>query len=42
METESQLQLLKEAGCDIVQGFLFFRPLPVEEFEKKLAAQVSV
>ena len=42
VETESQLQLLKEAGCDIVQGFLFFRPLPVEEFEKKLAAQVSV
>ena len=42
VETESQLQLLKEAGCDIVQGFLFFRPLPVEEFEKKLAAQGSV
>lgn len=42
VETESQLQLLKEAGCDIVQDFLFFRPLPVEEFEKKLAAQGSV
>ena len=42
VETESQLQLLKEAGCDIVQGFLFFRPLPVDEFEKKLAAQGSV
>ena len=42
VETESQLQLLKEAGCDIVQGFLFFRPLSVEEFEKKLAAQGSV
>ena len=42
VETENQLQLLKEAGCDIVQGFLFFRPLPVEEFEKKLAAQGSV
>ena len=42
VETESQLQLLKEAGCDIVQGFLFFRPLPVEEFEKKLEAQGSV
>ena len=42
VETESQLQLLKEAGCDIVQGFLFFRPLPVEEFEKKLAAQGSL
>lgn len=42
VETESQLQLLKEAGCDIVQGFLFFRPLSVEEFENKLTAQGSV
>ena len=31
VETESQLSLLKEQQCDIVQGFLFARPLPAEE-----------
>ena len=30
------LKLLKEYGCRYVQGFYFDRPLPVEEFEKRL------
>lgn len=33
VETESQLTLLKNAGCDFVQGYYFSRPLPPEEFE---------
>ena len=33
VEKESQLALLKEAGCDLVQGFYFSKPLPPEEFE---------
>ena len=33
VETESQLTLLKNAGCDFVQGYCFSRPLPPEEFE---------
>ncbi len=33
VETDEQLKFLKEIGCDMVQGFLFSRPLPVEEFE---------
>ncbi|MBO4385094.1 MAG: EAL domain-containing protein [Clostridia bacterium] len=36
VETEIQLKLLKEAGCDIVQGYYFSRPLPAAEFEKTI------
>jgi len=31
VETEAQLRVLEELGCTEVQGFLFSRPLPVEE-----------
>lgn len=33
VETEAQLKLLKEMGCELVQGFYFSRPLPAAEFE---------
>lgn len=33
VETEEQLNLLRELGCPLVQGFYFSRPLPAEEFE---------
>lgn len=36
VETESQVQILKENGCRIAQGFHFDKPLPVEEFENRL------
>ena len=36
VETESQLQLLKTARCELVQGYYFSRPLPAEEFERSL------
>ena len=36
VEEENQLKLLKNAGCDLVQGYYFSRPLPVEEFERKI------
>ncbi len=36
VETENQLRLLKNAGCDIVQGFYFSKPLPADEFEQKI------
>ena len=32
VETQEQLELLRKQGCDIVQGFLFSRPLSAEEF----------
>ena len=34
VETENQMLMLKNAGCDLIQGYYFSRPLPPEEFEK--------
>lgn len=34
VETEDEYKLLKEAGCDIIQGYYFSKPLPPEEFGK--------
>ncbi|TGV98978.1 EAL domain-containing protein, partial [Mesorhizobium sp. M2D.F.Ca.ET.145.01.1.1] len=30
VETESQATLLRAAGCEVVQGYLFGRPAPLE------------
>ena len=42
VETESQMQMLKEADCDLVQGYYFSRPLPPEEFEKLILREIEV
>lgn len=34
VETISQLDFLKQIGCDMVQGYLFSKPMPVKDFEK--------
>jgi EAL domain-containing protein (putative c-di-GMP-specific phosphodiesterase class I) len=31
VETQEQLDILREKGCDIAQGFFFSRPLPAQE-----------
>ncbi len=36
VETTEELGLLQELKCDVVQGFLFDQPLPMDEFEKRL------
>lgn len=36
VETQHQLDLLREMDCDVVQGFYFDRPLRVEDFEKRM------
>ncbi|SEM18943.1 PAS domain S-box-containing protein/diguanylate cyclase (GGDEF) domain-containing protein [Mesobacillus persicus] len=36
VEYEEQLTLLRHLECDEIQGYLFSRPKPVEEFEKML------
>ena len=33
VETEEQLRILKEMGCDIIQGYYFSKPVPPDEFE---------
>ena len=35
VETENQLRLLRNAGCDLVQGYYFSPPLCAAEFEEK-------
>ena len=36
IETEEQRNLLLELGCEFGQGILFARPMPAEEFERRL------
>ncbi len=33
VETQAQLQFLRECGCDMVQGYLISKPLPFHELE---------
>ena len=34
IEQKSQCEMLKELGCDYMQGFYFSKPMPITEFEK--------
>ncbi|HEY7986319.1 MAG TPA: EAL domain-containing protein [Methylophilaceae bacterium] len=36
VETREQLEFLRAEGCDEIQGYLFSKPIPPEEFEKLL------
>ncbi|HET7629681.1 MAG TPA: EAL domain-containing protein [Bacillales bacterium] len=38
VETEDQLNVLKQFGCRCVQGYFYSRPLPVKKFESFLTA----
>ncbi len=42
VETTAQRDLLREAGCDYGQGYLFARPMPGEEFDAMLRAQKEI
>lgn len=39
VETQAQLEFLKSHDCDEMQGYLFSRPLPADEFAALLAQQ---
>lgn len=41
VETQGQLDLLRKAGCNLVQGYYFSRPLPADEFEQKILSGTS-
>ena len=36
VESEEQLEILKRIGCDLIQGYIWGRPLPPDEAEKLL------
>jgi EAL domain-containing protein (putative c-di-GMP-specific phosphodiesterase class I) len=39
VETEEQLAFLRDTGCDEMQGFLFSRPVPADQFEELIATR---
>ena len=41
VETEKQLELLRGADCDLVQGYYFSRPLPPKEFGKLIEKEMK-
>ena len=41
VEDQSQSDLLKSMGCDIVQGFFYARPMPEEQYESLLRNAVN-
>ncbi|MBR5370680.1 MAG: EAL domain-containing protein [Oscillospiraceae bacterium] len=41
VETHTQMELLKEYGCDIIQGYYFSKPLSPEDFEKLIEAETK-
>lgn len=36
VETEAQVEFLSEQGCDEIQGYYYYKPMPKEEVEKLL------
>ncbi|MGZ5198705.1 MAG: putative bifunctional diguanylate cyclase/phosphodiesterase [Telluria sp.] len=42
VETAEQMQLLRESGCDQIQGFYFSRPVPADEFAGMLRARKNI
>ena len=42
VENEDQYQILKEIGCDVIQGYYFSRPLPADDFLELLSKQLPL
>ena len=42
VETEGQLEILKQGKCELVQGYYFSRPLPPEEFEALIRREIDL
>ncbi len=35
-ETKSQVDKLRSLGCEVIQGYYYSKPVPIDEYEKKL------
>lgn len=33
VETDEQVEFLREIGCDMIQGYYYYKPMPVKDFE---------
>ena len=42
VETEEQAELVRLAGCDQIQGWLYYRALPAEDIDRLIAAQTAL
>ena len=38
IEVKEQVDYLAELGCDLIQGYYFAKPMPIQEFEQKAFA----
>lgn len=34
IEAKEQVEMLRKMGCDLIQGYVYSKPLPVGEFEQ--------
>ena len=41
VESDAQLQLLKQSGCNNFQGYLFSKPVPIDQFEALLTNEIK-
>ena len=41
VEDHDQVSLLREYGVDLAQGFLYSKPIPIEQFAEKYGLPVS-
>lgn len=39
VETQSQVDFLKDLGCDMIQGFFYYKPMPSSDFEEVISTQ---
>lgn len=41
VETQVQVDFLRDLGCDMIQGFFYYRPMPAEDFHEILRVQTE-
>ena len=41
VENEEYYHFLKDNGCDIIQGYYFSKPLPVDDFNKLIEKELD-